>query len=189
VGLGLLPYLPLLLRLAASGAPLLALECKHLAMRATRRLPAVDDVVEDLAAICREHRLGPLAVVGHSYGTLMASRLVQLHPRLVHSLALIDPVCLMMFSGHLVRNFVYCRPTKLSAISTWLVARELHTAASVTRSFFWSLLNLCAAPARPQCCWGCCWRSWPAMHAGAPAGAALRWLPILLRLAAVRARR
>jgi pimeloyl-ACP methyl ester carboxylesterase len=157
VGLGLLPYLPLLLRLAASGAPLLAVESKHLAMRLTRRLPAVDGVVAALAAICGEHRLGPLAVVGHSYGTLMASRLVQLHPRLVHSLALIDPVCLMMFSGHLVRNFVYCRPTKLGAISTWFVARELHTAASVTRSFFWSLLNLCAAHTL-GCCWGCCWR-------------------------------
>jgi hypothetical protein len=36
-------------------------------------------------------------VVGHSYGTFVASRLVQAHRAFVHSVALVDPVCFGMF--------------------------------------------------------------------------------------------
>jgi hypothetical protein len=41
-----------------------------------------------------------------------------------------------------VKNFVYGWPEALGQISTWVVAREMHTCASVTRQFYWSLLNL-----------------------------------------------
>ena len=37
----------------------------------------------------------------------MASRLLALHPGHVHSLALIDPVCIGMCMPHLVKSFVY----------------------------------------------------------------------------------
>jgi len=70
----------------------------------------------------------------------MSSRLVQRFPSRVQSLALIDPVCFVMFSGKLILNFVYQPHHK--AITTGIVARDIHHAASVCRSFFWSLLNL-----------------------------------------------
>jgi len=39
-----------------------------------------------------------------------------------------------------VHNFVYAPHT--GALTTWLVARDIHHAASVCRRFFWSQLNL-----------------------------------------------
>ena len=49
----------------------------------------------------------PACIVAHSYGSLIASRLLATAPKAVHSLALIDPVCLGMCMPHLVRSFVY----------------------------------------------------------------------------------
>lgn len=37
-----------------------------------------------------------VCVVGHSYGTLLASRLVKRFPSRLHSLVLVDPVCFTM---------------------------------------------------------------------------------------------
>jgi hypothetical protein len=70
----------------------------------------------------------------------MASRLVQRAPERVQSLALLDPVCFIMFSGKLIHNFVYAPQN--GALTTWLVARDVHHATSVCRNFFWSQLNL-----------------------------------------------
>jgi pimeloyl-ACP methyl ester carboxylesterase len=46
-------------------------------------------------------------VVGHSYGTLVASRLVKRFPERLHSLCLVDPVCFGMYMPHLLHNFFY----------------------------------------------------------------------------------
>lgn len=46
VGLGLLPYVPLLMRLAATGQPLVAVQFPHLSMRFRWAVPEVDDVVD-----------------------------------------------------------------------------------------------------------------------------------------------
>lgn len=45
--------------------------------------------------------------MGHSYGTLVASRLVKRFPGRLHSLALVDPVCFGMYMPHLLHNFFY----------------------------------------------------------------------------------
>lgn len=46
VGLGLLPYMPLIMRLVATGRPLVAVESPHLSMRLVGDVPEVDTVVE-----------------------------------------------------------------------------------------------------------------------------------------------
>lgn len=48
-----------------------------------------------------------VCLAGHSYGTLVASRLARLHPHRVQSLVLIDPVCLSMYLPDLLRSFIY----------------------------------------------------------------------------------
>lgn len=79
-------------------------------MRLCRHVPSVDEVVPSIAAILKVHDVAPACVVGHSFGTLIASRLLQLHPGRVSSLALLDPVCFLIFSGHLLKYFVYQAP-------------------------------------------------------------------------------
>ena len=60
-----------------------------------------------VAAALGRLSLPPACIVAHSYGSLIASRLLATAPKAVHSLALIDPVCLGMCMPHLVRSFVY----------------------------------------------------------------------------------
>ena len=101
VGLGLLPYITFVQRLAASGHPVLAVESCHLGMRWVHEVPTEDEVVDVLVEIMDRIGIESAAVVGHSYGTFMASRLVQRLPHRVKSLALLDPVCFLMHDGEL----------------------------------------------------------------------------------------
>lgn len=53
------------------------------------------------------------SVVGHSYGTLVASRMNKTAPAgMISRLTLIDPVCFALFLPHLVRNALYHDPVK-----------------------------------------------------------------------------
>mmetsp|Transcript_23683 Transcript_23683/g.51983 ORF Transcript_23683/g.51983 Transcript_23683/m.51983 type:complete len:595 (+) Transcript_23683:246-2030(+) len=140
VGLGLLPYVTFVMRLVAQGQPVIALECPHLGMRLVHEVPCVDEVVEEVMAVLDKHGVQKVCVTGHSYGTFMCSRIVQQYPQRVQSLALIDPVCFIMFSGKLIHNFVYAPES--GSLSTWVVARDIHHATSVCRRFYWSLLTL-----------------------------------------------
>lgn len=145
VGLGLLPYIPFVMRLASTGHPVIAVEFRHLSMRWYHDNPPVPEVVSGVVYILDRHGVEGACVVGHSYGTMMASQLVQTNPERVQSLCLIDPVCFCMFTGHLIKNFVYKAPRSLAdvvSMTTWVIARDLHTAAAVSRGFFWTELNL-----------------------------------------------
>lgn len=70
----------------------------------------MDEVVEDIIKVLDDHGIKKMCVVGHSYGTFVASRLVQSHKDRIHTLCLIDPVCFGMFMPHLLHNFIYRRP-------------------------------------------------------------------------------
>lgn len=74
------------------GHPIIALECKHISMRLTLWVPTVDDVAEVMSGILRREGVHKTAIVAHSYGTAVASRLIQLYPKFVAHLTLIDPV-------------------------------------------------------------------------------------------------
>lgn len=168
------------------------------------------------------HGITKASLLAHSYGTFYVSCLLKLLPERLHSMALIDPVCCCMWSGHLISNFVYkpaqsttgganqqpalslhqlsltwhgtavqaCRqancansmpavvglvepgrtasralccgrqewrrcmrlclppaPSSLPGVRaagliTWLISRDIHTAAAVSRNFFWTDVNL-----------------------------------------------
>ncbi|KAJ9505199.1 hypothetical protein QJQ45_029273 [Haematococcus lacustris] len=126
--------------MAASGHPVLAVECDHLSMRWVDHVPNSDEVVELVRGVCDHHGIKCACVASHSYGTFQASRLLQLHPSYVACLCLIDPVTFLMFTGHLIRNFVYT--PWVTGLTTWFISRDIHHAASVCRRFFWSDLNL-----------------------------------------------
>lgn len=61
-------------------------------MRLVSWIPTVDDMADATAAMLSVHGFSKSAVMGHSYGTMVASRLVMKYPQLVHSMCLVDPV-------------------------------------------------------------------------------------------------
>ena len=53
-------------------------------------------MTSEILAILDAEAVPKACVVGHSYGTLLASRLVKRFPGRLHSLVLVDPVCFSM---------------------------------------------------------------------------------------------
>ncbi|WIA11764.1 hypothetical protein OEZ85_011858 [Tetradesmus obliquus] len=145
IGMGLIPYISLLFNMAATGRPLLALEFKHVSMRWVLWVPTVDEVAEVLVAIMQREGLERCCLVGHSYGTAVASRLLQQHPAKVVQTCMIDPVCFSMFMPNLLRNFLYESPGSGSRLGDFMMqcaARDVHVSATLSRRFFWSDVNL-----------------------------------------------
>ncbi len=71
---------------ATSSHPMIVLEFRHVSMRLCFRASEVDHAAHAVAAIVQQQGFKEACVVGHSFGTFVASRLCQLHPSLVQSL-------------------------------------------------------------------------------------------------------
>lgn len=71
---------------ATSSHPMIVLEFRHVSMRLCYRAGEVDHAAHAVAAIVQQQGFKEACIVGHSFGTFVASRLCQLHPSLVQSL-------------------------------------------------------------------------------------------------------
>ena len=79
-------------------------------------------------------------LVGHSYGTLVASWFVKAYPHLLLSTVLIDPVCFLLFLPHLCYNFLYRQPiSPMHHILSFFAAKELFISHTLHRHFFWTV--------------------------------------------------
>ena len=133
VGFGVLPYVHFLGRmLANTDRPWIVVEMRHVSMRLSIRHRSVslqtlaNDIVDQMQAVgyekglwCVELRTSlslplsshslaaPVCRLSHSYGTFVTAKILQLHPKAVEWLCLIDPVCCMTCHPKLTRNFVY----------------------------------------------------------------------------------
>ena len=65
---------------------MILLEFRHISMRLCLRAAAVDHAADVVAAIVQQQGFKEACVVGHSFGTFVASRLCQMHPTVVQSL-------------------------------------------------------------------------------------------------------
>ena len=110
--------------------------------------------VEAMLAILDAHQVPRAAFVAHSFGTFFLSRLHRLAPARVAAAAFVDPVCMCMWSGHLVRAFVYAPHENVGGATTWWIARDIHAAAAVARKFYWSDYNLWPDEVRMRAAWG-----------------------------------
>ncbi|KAJ9522951.1 hypothetical protein QJQ45_023750 [Haematococcus lacustris] len=152
VGVGLLTYLQILLRMrrtaAARAQPLVVLEFPWVGMRLSHEVPTADQVALAMVHIMDRLGVAKASVVAHSYGSFVASRLAQLHGARVDRMVLIDPVCLGMFMPQLLHTFLYASPRR-DSLWHWvkdvfmrLIARELHVATTFCRRFYWTDVQL-----------------------------------------------
>ena len=65
---------------------MIVLEFRHISMRLCLRAIEVDDAAHAVAEIVQQQGFKEACVVGHSFGTFVASRLCQMHPTVVQSL-------------------------------------------------------------------------------------------------------
>lgn len=133
--------------------PVVLLDVRSVSMRLCPQGAVDFDTVADAAAnVLHAHRLGPAVVVGHSYGTLVATRLQRRYAQLVAGLVLLEPVSLLPVWPALLHNFVYHVPSVRQALGGWrwlvvwarsvFLARELAVAETFCRQFLWFKLIL-----------------------------------------------
>ena len=149
VGLGLTPYVPLILELAKllPRRPVLLLEARHVSVGLAPRAASTDEVATAARTVLATHGWTSAACVGHSYGTFVLSRLAQTAPEVVQSLVLLDPVCMLTIYPQLLKNFVYKPPSAWSAgaraalaavdSARFLFSRDLTVAEAFCRRFAW----------------------------------------------------
>jgi pimeloyl-ACP methyl ester carboxylesterase len=152
IGLGLAPYLGFIDKLQKQHPcrSIYAVSYQHVSMRlSTTLLPTAAEVAEDIAAFLGSSGITKANIIGHSYGTLVASSLVKRHPALLSGLTLIDPVCFLMFLPYMTNRTFHFDTSKhvtaLGSMMKGLVLRELHCAASMSKRFVWHEMNLWAS--------------------------------------------
>jgi len=147
---GLVFYVEMIRYILATGHPVIVVEYKHVGMRLCSHIPSVDEVTSQVISVLDAEGAGKVCVMGHSYGSFVASRIAQLHKKRLHTLWVVDPVCFAMFMPYLLYNFIYRRPrlqlqrplVLLCDLVLFFASRELHIAATFCRSFYWTDLNL-----------------------------------------------
>lgn len=87
VGAGVLPYVSFIQRLTCLGHPVIAIEVHNLTMRWHSHIPTIDETARIMNSILKEHGVGKVAFVGHSFGTFFISRFLQLHAEKVSYVA------------------------------------------------------------------------------------------------------
>ena len=101
--------------------------------------PSPRALAKSVKDILVRHGHSQADVVGHSFGTMIASSLVNYAPEIISSnLILIDPVCLLLSLPDVAYNFLYKPP---ESVMDWMLvlgaSRELTVARTLYRDFIW----------------------------------------------------
>lgn len=144
VGIGPSPFLYFLHVLSQSfpalQLPVLAIEVPFVSLRwAKPEGNPAGHVADDIAVLLKERGYKRACVIGHSYGTAMASWLLQsLRARpLIHSLVLIDPISLLLFRSEVVQVLYRQCVSALDHLMDFLVFTDPHVSAAFRREFVW----------------------------------------------------
>ncbi|KAH8995412.1 hypothetical protein EDB92DRAFT_1934048 [Lactarius akahatsu] len=135
VGIGIYPYVTFLSEIAAQDPDvgILAVELLPISARITAPPLARDAVCEAIIRILNAHGLDRVVVMGHSYGTVVASYL--LRRQLV---LLSDPIPFLLHHPAVAYNFVYRHPREASEWQIWYFAsRDPDTSRALSRHLFW----------------------------------------------------
>jgi pimeloyl-ACP methyl ester carboxylesterase len=144
IGLGLLPYMPLIDALLKLGRPLFLPEIPYVSgFRPWQSpncvlQPAV--VTSTMTAMLATHGYLRASWLGHSYGTTWLSYMCQLAESTVASIIFLDPVCFGLHIPCLAKQFVYSRPDpgKIS----YIVRTDVIVKWTIQRSFPWASVEL-----------------------------------------------
>lgn len=125
------------------------MEMPHVSLRLGHCALEFDDVAQ--AAVDAVHHTGAAraSFIGISYGSFCTSRILQLFPEVVHTVALLDPVCILTCYPRLLYNFIYKKlhftnkmPVFISDAIRYLFARDLTVSETFCRKFCWSELQI-----------------------------------------------
>jgi pimeloyl-ACP methyl ester carboxylesterase len=145
IGIGLWPYVGYLSGLN-KGFPeddqvgVIALEVLPVSMRLTNAPLSQSQFLSEITVILKAHSWDQFALVGHSYGTVLATHMLKspdLNPR-IESVVLVDPVCILLHLPNVAYNFTRRKPSRANEYLLWYFASmDPGVAHCLGRHFFW----------------------------------------------------
>jgi pimeloyl-ACP methyl ester carboxylesterase len=104
-------------------------------------MPSMEKYNESILRVLRRHRIEKVSIVGHSFGSITASWLVNKHPEVVSHVTMLDPVSILLCLPDVVENFIYrslrnCK-SPVEAVIWFFAARELTISYALHRNFIW----------------------------------------------------
>jgi len=136
VGVGLVTYMNFVRKLAAENdCPILCVELPFVSMSIDSKVPSIDQQVASVRTMLDQWGFEAATFVGHSYGSVMLSWMVQHAPDRVASVVFIDPIVIMLNLKSTLYNFLYKHSTN-GKISD-LVGSELFLNHALRRHFWW----------------------------------------------------
>ena len=102
IGIGLLPYLFMILKISRNNLArdIILVELPFAKISLSNKHDKsinIKETVNAITAILSKTQLKQCICMGHSYGTIIMSWIIQLNPTLIHSAIFIDPVCFLLF--------------------------------------------------------------------------------------------
>ncbi|KAJ9048581.1 hypothetical protein DSO57_1033644 [Entomophthora muscae] len=139
LGIGLFPYLEKIRRLRNhSDKSIFLLELPHISMEIYHNILNHDQTLAAIDSLFKRHSLYKVSLVAHSYGTLIASWLIQHRQHLLHKVTLLDPICFNMWESTLVTNFLYAKPFAFShEMAQFFVAQDPLISHTLTKEIYW----------------------------------------------------
>ncbi|KAF8719135.1 hypothetical protein RHS02_09094, partial [Rhizoctonia solani] len=148
IGIGLLPYLPLLIFYSGAhpDAGILVPEFLNISGRITRPPLSPREFQLALGAIFNDHQITSYNLAGHSYGTGISSIMIRStaqsdHPLIPRpsSVTLFDPIPILLHLPSVARNFLYRKPKSANEHEIYYFAcTDPGVAHSLSRYFFWT---------------------------------------------------
>ncbi|GAP84238.1 putative alpha beta hydrolase fold family protein [Rosellinia necatrix] len=145
IGIGLWPYTLCLSNINAAFAEddqigIIALEYLPVSTRLTNPPLSQPEFLAQIALLLDMHGWDKFAVLGHSYGTALATHMLKspsLNPR-IQSVVLVDPVCILLHLPHVAYNFTRRKPRRANEYLLWYFASmDPGVAHCLGRHFFW----------------------------------------------------
>ena len=140
LGVGVLPYWPLLQLLITSGhaGAIFCVELPHISMRIKSAVPSASELVANIADMMAAWGVECAHFMGHSFGSVVIAWVTHRRRELVSRATFIDPVVFLLCKSDVAYNFVYRVPSNaIEACMQYFVSRELYIAHSLARHFVW----------------------------------------------------
>jgi pimeloyl-ACP methyl ester carboxylesterase len=141
IGVGLLSYIRLLVAITSRDpdAPVIAVEILPISFRLCPPPLPRPQFLSSLSDVLAAHSIDRFCLVGHSYGTVLATHVVHspLCPR-IESLVLVDPVAVQLHLPDVAVNFTRRPPRTANEWQLWFFAStDPGVAECLARWFFW----------------------------------------------------
>lgn len=114
-------------------------------------------IAEKIVSDLKERGYDRAVLVAHSYGTMVATRLLRRWPELIHNLVLLDPANMVLVAPDTLYNFIY-HPPRRHSWEAWakdivriIANRDPGLATTFCRKFFWHALNVWPDELPPGC--------------------------------------